>query len=167
MDIEYVEATASDAKCLLEFLKQVATETHNLTFEADELVLNELQEIENIKASHDSKNSLMILAKDNGRIVGNVTLSGSNRKRIQHRSSLGISVLKEYWHQEIGSNLLAAAIGYAIENDIAIIELEVLANNKNAIALYEKFGFETIGVYKEYFIVNGEAIDAKLMNLYL
>ena len=60
MDIEYVEATASDAKCLLEFLKQVATETHNLTFEADELVLNELQEIENIKASHDSKNSLMI-----------------------------------------------------------------------------------------------------------
>ena len=109
----------------------------------------------------------MILAKDGNKIVGMVSLSGESKARIKHRSNLGISVLKEYWHQGIGSSLLAAAIGYAIENDIEIIELEVITTNVNAIKLYEKFDFETIGIYENYFKIDDEYYDAQLMNLYL
>ena len=51
--------------------------------------------------------------------------------------------------------------------DIEIIELEVITTNENAIKLYEKFGFETIGIYENYFKIDDEYYDAQLMNLYL
>lgn len=167
MEIEYYEATKDDAKAYIEYLKKIGSETNNLTFSSNELKVNELEEMTFIDEIHQSKNSVMILAKDNDKIIGNVNLTGNTRSKVKHRSNLGISVLKEYWGQGIGSNLLAAAIGYALENEIEIIELEVLTTNKNAIALYEKFGFETIGIYPNYFKIDDQYVDARLMNLYL
>lgn len=61
-----------------------------------------------------------------------------------------MSVLKEYWHQGIGSNLVSAVIGYGVEAEIEIIDLEVVTDNEIAIALYHKFGFEIIGTYENY-----------------
>ena len=167
MEIDYYEATSLDAKDIIEYLNVIASQTNNLTFGKNELEINELQEMQLINEIHNSINSVMILAKDGNKIVGMVSLSGESKVRIKHRSNLGISVLKEYWHQGIGSSLLAAAIGYAIENDIEIIELEVITTNVNAIKLYEKFGFETIGIYENYFKIDDEYYDAQLMNLYL
>lgn len=167
MEIDYYEATSLDAKDIIEYLNVIASQTNNLTFGKNELEINELQEMQLINEIHNSINSVMILAKDGNKIVGMVSLSGESKARIKHRSNLGISVLKEYWHQGIGSSLLAAAIGYAVENDIEIIELEVITTNKNAIKLYEKFGFETIGIYENYFKIDDEYYDAQLMNLYL
>ena len=161
MEIDYYEATSLDAKDIIEYLNVIASQTNNLTFGKNELEMQLINEI------HNSINSVMILAKDGNKIVGMVSLSGESKARIKHRSNLGISVLKEYWHQGIGSSLLAAAIGYAIENDIEIIELEVITTNENAIKLYEKFGFETIGIYENYFKIDDEYYDAQLMNLYL
>ena len=57
------------------------------------------QEMQLINEIHNSTNSVMILAKDGNKIVGMVSLSGESKARIKHRSNLGISVLKEYWHQ--------------------------------------------------------------------
>lgn len=167
MEIDYYEATSLDAKDIIEYLNIIASQTNNLTFSKDELKINELEEMQLINEIHNSSNSVMILAKDENKIVGMVSLSGESKAKTKHRSNLGVSVLKEYWHQGIGSSLLAGAIGYAIENDIEIIELEVVTTNENAIKLYEKFGFETIGIYENYFKIDNEYYDAKLMNLYL
>ena len=48
-----------------------------------------------------------------------------------------------------------------------IISLEVRSDNTRAIKLYEKFGFEKISVFKEFFKIKGELVDFDLMNLYL
>ena len=127
MEIDYYEATSLDAKDIIEYLNVIASQTNNLTFGKNELEINELQEMQLINEIHNSINSVMILAKDGNKIVGMVSLSGESKARIKHRSNLGISVLKEYWHQGIGSSLLAAAIGYAIEKDIERILSDVIA----------------------------------------
>ena len=36
-----------------------------------------------------------------------------------------------------------------------------------AIALYEKFGFQKIGHFPDFFRIHGESVDFELMNLYL
>lgn len=44
-----------------------------------------------------------------------------------------------------------------------IVELEVRSDNVNAIKLYEKFGFEKIGVFKGFFKIDGKLIDFDIM----
>ena len=46
---------------------------------------------------------------------------------------------------------------------IRIIELEVITDNLRAISLYHKMGFTDIGIYKNYFFVNGLFKDAVIM----
>ena len=43
------------------------------------------------------------------------------------------------------------------------IELEVIADNKAAIALYHKMGFSDVGVYKNWWFVNDVYSDAIVM----
>jgi RimJ/RimL family protein N-acetyltransferase len=43
------------------------------------------------------------------------------------------------------------------------IELEVVADNKAAIALYHKMGFSDVGVYKHYWFANNVYSDAIVM----
>ena len=46
---------------------------------------------------------------------------------------------------------------------ISVIELEVISDNVRGIHLYHKMGFADIGIYKEYFYVNGMYKDAVVM----
>lgn len=167
MNIEYSEVSPNDAKKIVEYLKIVADQTTNLTFGADDCTLNEIQEMELIQEINNDLNSVMIVAKDNDQIIGMVSLQGNSKRRLKHHANLGISVLKEYWNLKIGTNLMSAAIGYAIESGLEIIDLEVVTDNEAAIALYEKFGFEIIGRYDNFIKIDDHYLDVLLMNLYL
>ena len=46
---------------------------------------------------------------------------------------------------------------------IGVIELEVISDNARGINLYHKMGFVDIGIYKDYFFVNGVFKDAVVM----
>lgn len=167
MNIEYCEANASDAQAVVDYLNIVTGQTDNLNYGNNEFNLNAIQEMEFIKEMHENSNSVMILAKDKDKIVGIATLKGHSQSRLKHRADLGVSVLKEYWNQKIGTNLVAAIIGYGVEAGIEIIDLEVVTDNEFAIALYHKFGFEIIGTYENYMKLNDRYLDVYLMNLYL
>ena len=167
MEIEYSEALEIDAKKIIDYLTIVAKETDNLTFGIEDCIINEVEEMNLIKEIHDDPNSTMIVAKDQEKIVGIASMTGNNNSRLKHRANIGVSVLKEYWNQGIGTNLMSVLIGYAVEAGIEIIDLEVVTDNEKAIALYEKFGFEIIGTYENYMKVNNRYMDVYIMNLYL
>lgn len=167
MEIEYFEAVRDDAKKIINYLNIVAGESNNLTFGINECDLNEVQEMQLINEIHQDPNSLMIVAKDGSEIVGLGSLIGNKKRRLSHRAGIGVSVLKSYWHHGIGSNLMAILIGYAIEAGVEIIDLEVVTSNENAIALYQKYGFEIIATYENFMKVDNNYIDAYIMNLYL
>lgn len=62
-----------------------------------------------------------------------------------------IAVLPEYRGMGIAGRLLEALFGYSAERGIADITLEVRESNAPAIHLYEKYGFERVGIRKNFY----------------
>mgnify|MGYP004470358509 CR=1 FL=1 len=61
---------------------------------------------------------------------------------------VNVIIQKEYRHRGIGTEL----INYAVKQDnLAKLNLEVRESNKNAIAFYQKLGFQEIRIIKNYY----------------
>ena len=67
------------------------------------------------------------------------------REKTRHRAEFGISVDKAYWGLGIGRALTEACIECAKKAGYAQLELEVVAENRSAIGLYESVGFVEYG----------------------
>lgn len=156
-----------DAEKILEYTKIVGNESNNLLFGSEGIGLNVVQEVKVLESIINHPKQIMIVAIANDEIVGLANLSGQTRERIAHQARLAISVRKDYWGKGISSQLMSSLINFAKEIQIEVITLEVFSNNIRRIILYEKFGFEHIGEFKKFAKINGEFVDAKLMNLYL
>ncbi len=72
-----------------------------------------------------------------------------------------IAVRDAYRRQGIGEHLLIKIIEMAAGLKANVVTLEVRASNKQAQALYKKYGFQVAGVRRAYYTDNGE--DALLM----
>ena len=167
MNYTIEKARSSDAASILEYLKQVGSETDNLTFGAEGLPLSVEDEEKFIASYENSDRNVMYLAKSGGRIVGDVSFTSSPRERLRHRGELAISVIKEAWGKGIGNALMLKIIDFAKDTaGVDIIQLEVRSDNERAIKLYEKHGFKKIGMFHGFLKINGELVDFDLMNLY-
>lgn len=156
----------NDADDIIDYLNIVGGESDNLLFGAGEFRLTVEQERAHIENINKDTNCLMILGTIDNKIVSVAQISAPNRKRIEHNSEIAISVKKEYWGIGVGSAMMEELIQFAKEHiSIKNISLGVRAINHNAIKLYEKYGFEKIGVHKHYFNVNGNYYDEILMDL--
>jgi ribosomal-protein-alanine N-acetyltransferase len=72
-----------------------------------------------------------------------------------------IAVSPEYRRKSIGEVLLKTIIDECYKNMVKFITLEVRVGNLPAIALYEKYGFKSLGTRKGYYQDNNE--DALIM----
>ncbi len=158
------EAQPDDASKLISYLKKIGGETNNLTFGKEGLPITIEDEKQYIQNVSNDPNSVMYIAVKDGEIVGNSSLSGKPR-RMSHRAELGISVIKSEWNKGVGSRLMQKLIEYAKANGLEIINLEVRADNLAAIHMYEKFGFQKIGVSPAFFKIEDEYADIILMYL--
>ncbi|QQK08938.1 GNAT family N-acetyltransferase [Miniphocaeibacter halophilus] len=161
-------AKVEDAKDLIEYLKIITGESNNLTITPKQVKeLNVKDEGLIIDSYNHSPTSIMLVAKLNKEIIGMGSLKGYNIDSIiGHRVSLGVSVKKDYWNKGIGREIIDALLSYAANNEyIEIVELEVKSDNYAAISLYERFGFEEIGFFENYFKYEDGYGDAILMTL--
>lgn len=142
-------ATKNDAQAMLDYLKVSSEETEYLLRYPDEVdscytLEGEKQFLEQIL---HSKYDIMLAAEVDGKIVGNACINGiGNKRKILHRGSFGIALMKDFWGLGIGKELMSYIfevsdnlIGYEL------VDLEVVSENKRAICLYEKMGFKKIG----------------------
>ncbi|SEF60297.1 GNAT family N-acetyltransferase [Vibrio hangzhouensis] len=86
------------------------------------------------------------VAELDGKIVGNIGFEHSQRPRTAHCATFGIGVHDEYHGLGIGSRLIETVLDLA-DNwlNIQRVQIEVNADNRAAIALYSKYGFEIEG----------------------
>lgn len=139
-------AEEKDAEFLLDFLKITAAETPFLLREPDEITLSIEQEQDFIKAKKDSENEILLIAEIEGKHIGNCSLmSVGGFRRYRHRCEIAIALYQEYCGLGIGKAMLEMLLDIAKQVGYEQAELEVIANNKSAIALYEKLGFQKYG----------------------
>lgn len=141
-------AEEKDAESLLDFLKITAAETPFLLREPDEIALSIDQEQDFIKAKKDSENEILLIAEIEGKHIGNCSLmSVGGFRRYRHRCEIAIALYQEYCGLGIGKAMLEMLLDIAKQVGYEQAELEVIANNKSAIALYEKLGFQKYGTF--------------------
>ena len=68
-----------------------------------------------------------------------------SRYKVKHRADFGIGIAKEFWGLGIGRALTEACIECARKAGYTQLELEVMASNLNAVALYKNVGFTEYG----------------------
>jgi ribosomal-protein-alanine N-acetyltransferase len=77
---------------------------------------------------------------------------------------LNVAMRPDMRGQGIATMMLSSLLEAGREKGAKSFTLEVRPSNESAIALYEKFGFKTVGVRKEYYADNKE--DALIMWLF-
>ena len=158
----------SDARDMIDYLNAVGGESDNLLFSKNEFELTVEQESAHIEKVNADPNILLIVGTVNDTIISAAQIYSPVRKKIAHNCEVGISVRKEYWGKGVGTAIMGELIRHARERGtIRNITLGVKADNNNAIALYEKYGFLKIGVHKDYFNIDGNYDDEILMDLHL
>ena len=138
--------TASDGQALLDVFNLTHGQTDFLLTYPEEHGYTAQQEADFLKEKTESTDEIELLAELDGKVVGSAGIGCVGRKeKIRHRAEFGISVDKAYWGLGIGRALTKACIECAKRAGYAQLELEVVAENRSAIALYESVGFEEYG----------------------
>lgn len=91
------EAVPDDAKDILSMMEQVNSETEFLALDEAELLLPPETLSEELSYMYESNNNLLLLAINEGTIVGTASVKADSQFRLSHVGEVGISILQEYW----------------------------------------------------------------------
>lgn len=139
-------AEAADAGELVKYLKATSGETHYMAREPEEIDMTVEEEREFLQEMADRERELMLCAEVDGRHAGCCSFSPvSERGRLRHRCTVGMSVYRAFWDVGIGTALLSEALAAARTVGYEQAELEVVSTNAPAVGLYKKLGFEAVG----------------------
>ncbi|MDA8434168.1 MAG: ribosomal protein S18-alanine N-acetyltransferase, partial [Nitrospiraceae bacterium] len=105
--------------------------------------------------------SIMRAARSGERIIGYVCVS----RILDEGHFLDLAVHPEFRRHGVGAALVSHAVARLADEGCKFVYLEVRASNEAAARLYEKFGFERIGLRKNYYTSPGE--DGVMMRLRL
>ena len=138
--------TASDGQALLDEFNLTHEQTDYLLTYPGEHSYTAQQEADFLQEKTDSADEIELLAELDAKVVGCAGINCVGRKeKIRHRAEFGISVDKSYWGLGIGRALTEACIECARTAGYAQLELETVAENKSALALYRSVGFVEYG----------------------
>lgn len=162
------EARGEDARQVLDFLNQVGGESDNLLFGAGEFPLPVEQERAFLERQRGEARSLLLVGFAGEELACVASCDAlAARQRTAHRAGLSVTVRQALWGMGIGRRAMEALIDFARGAGLEVLQLEVRADNARALALYERLGFQRLGLYRDFMKVNGQPCDAWFMNLYL
>lgn len=137
---------APDGDAALAVFNKTHAETEYLLTYPDESSMTAEQEAEFLAQATKSAREIEILAFVDGQLAGTAGICAVGKPcKLVHRAEFGIGILQAYWGQGIGYALTAACIDCARQAGYLQLELDVVADNARAIALYKKLGFVEYG----------------------
>ncbi len=139
--------TEQDGQVLLDVFVQTHGETDFLLTYADECTMTAEDEAGYLKGMAEDPRGIEIVAEVDGAIVGSAGIGAvdAKKEKLRHRAEFGISVIRECWGLGIGRALTQACVACARRAGYAQLELDVVAENARAIALYRSEGFVEYG----------------------
>ena len=157
-----------DAQLLVDYINIVSEESDNLSFGKGEAPFSKEKEEKYITSLQTNPHKIMALGVIEGEIIAVSDINANSLPRLKHSGELGISLVKKYWNNGVGSALMQYLIDWAkSEGKLRKINLDVNDTNIAAIHLYKKFGFVEEGRISRGMCINGEFIDTICMGLKL
>jgi RimJ/RimL family protein N-acetyltransferase len=155
-----------DAAALLHTFQRLVSETDFLLTTPGEARHHSVKsELDFIRSFRNNPNNLFLLALVNHQIIGTLSVTQGNWKKLAHTGEFGIAVVREYWNMGIGRRLLTHMFRWAMDNQhIKMLYCKVMANNEKALHLYKSFGFAEQGRLEKFFLQpDGKLIDLLYM----
>ncbi len=135
-----------DAEQMIEYMKQTAAETEFVLRYPDEVQYTLEGEETLLSRVLEDPESVMMAGIVNGQVAGNCSISGFGPKRkLRHRCSMAIALKQDYWNLGIGTAMIGYLTELAKRIGYSQMDLEVVADNVRAQALYAKCGFVPTG----------------------
>ena len=136
----------ADSEAMLAYMRATAGETPYLLRYPDEVNYTLEGEREILASIRENPGSVMMVAVVEGKVAGNCSIGAiGNKRKILHRCSMAIALYKEYWGLGIGTAMIDYLTELARQIGYEQIDLEVVAENEQAQALYRKCGFVETG----------------------
>jgi RimJ/RimL family protein N-acetyltransferase len=150
-------AGEEDAQALLEVFRRTHEETDFLLAYNDEKhpTLEEEREFLHRLREHPREAEILAFVEGSAVACGGISQVGA-REKLRHRCGFGVSVERAFWGLGIGAALTASAIECARLAGYEQMELDVVADNERAIALYQRFGFVEYGRNPRGFLTRGK-----------
>jgi phosphinothricin acetyltransferase len=106
----------------------------------------------------------VVVAEHAGRVVGWASLNPFNpRRAYDHVADLSVYVERSWRGKGVGRGLLEHVIAQARELAYHKMVLAAFPSNIQGMALYERVGFRTVGVYREQGQLDGKWVDVVIM----
>lgn len=149
-----------DAVALYDFYAQAAQETqHTLVCQEKLASLTRLRE--KIENAEKSFSEIYLGVFEEAQVIGSLQFRVAlpDHPWAKHLGEFGMIVLKQYWNQGIGRQLLKFMELFAVEAGVCRIEAKVRANNDRGIALYRDAGFKIEGIREKGAFINSQFVD--------
>lgn len=139
-------AGPQDAEAMLACLEGTTAETPYLLREPGESRFTPEQERQFLQRMVASPRDIMLLGFCAGELAGSCSFSAVGPyQRVAHRCEVAIALYRKFWGKGIGTRMMTAVLEQAKAAGFEQAELTVVADNKPAIALYERLGFVLCG----------------------
>lgn len=136
-----------DTKELMQHRIATSQETYFMSRYPEEFQDFEEKQRATITQVNEDKDDFEILALLDEKIIGHAGIRRiDNHLKTRHRGMFGISIRREFCDCGVGSLMLEKCLEIAKDTSFEQIELGVFADNVRAIHLYEKLGFEQVGI---------------------
>jgi RimJ/RimL family protein N-acetyltransferase len=125
---------------------------------------------EEAKILTDFENSLgkfLLGAFVNQKIVGGLGFVGGQGDFLRHSARIGMSIQRAFGNCGLGTEMMKYALSVGEESGFHRVELSVRTYNSAGIALYEKSGFQRVGLLKAAAKIDGEYVDEYLYQILL
>ena len=137
---------AADGEAAFAFFNLTHAETDFLLTYPDENSFDADGEVRFLEEKRNSPRETELLALIDGEIAGMAGIEAvGGKEKIRHRATFGITVKKAYWGLGLGRALTESCIACAKAAGYAQLELEAVAENERALALYKSAGFTEYG----------------------
>ena len=122
---------------------------------------------ETVRSVHPDKPSTRPETDPGSEFAGYLEVRRLPWKRVQHRAYLVIGILKRYAGKGVGTRLMQEVESWAMEHGIRRLYLTLIAENKPAVALYRKMGYETEGRHPASMRLGERYVDELTMGKWL
>lgn len=154
-----------EGEAVLRHLRRVAAESPYTAFLPQELSQTVREEQAFLKRQLASPDRLMLVCFTGERLIGLGGLGpAASSRKCRHRAELGLSIRRAWWGRGLGGFLVEALCREAVRMGYERMELEVMEDNRRAMALYENRGFVRWGRLPDAYRQDGGSQAAILMS---